>query len=359
LTLVLTTLSSKTFAWSNKEHIQLTRLAAERLIAGAATPPDMKDWLRKALPHALDGAGERDYFLYKRIGIVPRDADGLLIWATMPDMLSLTEPPDKKVQPFGVHARLLHFIDCEYFMPRDDQRTYAHDLSHKPRLADFPDDMSDWRYQRAGMLPFAVRECYQKMVDSIRSGRLDDAPGRFPRDEHATKWAGMLAHYLEDNTQPQHATIDFKSASYFANKHEAPNVHAQLEYRMCDDEDNDFASLRAEYWPLFIDALETGKDPVQTVDPWISTIEVSLVSYDALPLIGEAAMAATKQAGTPQQPVGPAGPFDTQAFFHFKGRYLDRDMTVMEMKARQSAWAVHRVERLWLAAWAQARAPAE
>ena len=205
------------------------------------------------------------------------------------------------------------------------------------------------------MLPFAVRDGYERMVKDIRTGRLLDEPGRYPREEHAVKWAGILAHYLEDNTQPQHATADYRAVSYFADKRLAPNVHPEVEYRMCDDDHEDFADLRREYLPLFRKALEDGKDPeVKDEDPWKSTIQVSIVSYGALPLIGEAAMAATAQAGTPQKPVGPAQRFDTSVFFHFKGHYLGQEMTVMQMKARQSAWAVHRVERLWLAAWREA-----
>ena len=33
--------------WSYKEHIQLTRIAAERLIADPSTPPAMKQWLQQ------------------------------------------------------------------------------------------------------------------------------------------------------------------------------------------------------------------------------------------------------------------------------------------------------------------------
>ena len=82
--------------------------------------------------------------------------------------------------------------------------------------------MKDPRYQQAGMLPFRVEECYGKLVEQIRAGRLSDKPGQFPRDEHAAKWAGYLAHYVADNTQPQHATIDYKSQTYFADKRNAP-----------------------------------------------------------------------------------------------------------------------------------------
>ncbi len=217
-----------------------------------------------------------------------------------------------------------------------------------------PRDIDDERYKRAGMLPFRVEQCYQELVKQLRAGRLTDKPGQFPRDEHAAKWAGFLAHYAADNTQPHHATIDYKSQSYFADKRNAPNVHAEMEYRMADDENDDHMELRKEFWPLFAKALDEVKDPVQTDDPWQSTLEVALASYDALPLIGQAAMAAAKQGGTPDAPAGPSEQFDTQTFFRFKGTYGGRPTTVMEMKARQTAWAVKRIERLWLQAWKEA-----
>jgi hypothetical protein len=344
-------------AWSNKEHMQLTRLAAERLIAAPTTPPAMKKWLTDALGRPWTADQEKDYFLHKRIGIIPRDADGLSYWATMPDMATFYDPPDKKVQPFGVNERMLHFLDLEYFMPDESKRKYAHDLSHKPALTDFPRDMKDPRYLRAGMLPFRVADCYTELVASIRKGRMIDAPGQYPRDEHATKWAGMLAHYAEDNTQPQHSTEDYKSATYFADKRKAPNVHTEVEYRMCDDDREDYMDLREAFWPLFVTALDKSKDPPAGKDPWQATLEVSLSSYDALPMIGEAAMAAAKQAGTPQNPTGPAGPFDTRVFYHHKGGFRGQQMTVMEMKALQQSWAVHRVEELWLQAWNEAQTP--
>ena len=33
------------FGWGTKEHVQLTRIAANRLIADPSTPPAMKKWL--------------------------------------------------------------------------------------------------------------------------------------------------------------------------------------------------------------------------------------------------------------------------------------------------------------------------
>ena len=42
----------------------------------------------------------------------------------------------EKVEPYGVHERLLHFVDVEYFNKDANRREYAHDLSAKPTLAD-------------------------------------------------------------------------------------------------------------------------------------------------------------------------------------------------------------------------------
>ena len=342
-------------AWSNKEHMQFARLAANRLIADPNTPPAMKAWLLAGLAgRQTDMAAEKQWFLTERVGLIVRATDPLPYWAAMPDMMVMADAEYKKVDAWGVHERLLHFVDIEYFVPDEAKRAYAHDLSHKPKVTDFPDDPKDARWQRAGMLPFRVRECHQKLVAAIRAGRLADEAGKYPRDEHAHKWAGYLAHYAADNTQPHHATIDYQSAAYFADKRRAPKVHPEMEYRMADDDHDDYADLRAEFWPLFERALADVKDPVATADPFRATLEVALIAYDALPLIGTAAMAAAKQGGTPEKPEGPAGAFDTRAFFRFKGNCRGEEMTVMQMKARHTAWAVKRIERLWLAAWIEA-----
>jgi hypothetical protein len=349
-------LCSPAMGWSNKEHIQLTRIAAMRLIQNEQTPAAMKQWLRQTTPGLMDIDGERAYLLYKRVGIVPRDVEGLPYWATMPDMITFTDHPNRTIAPYGVHERRLHFLDVEYFNPDEEKRSYRHDLSHKPRLADFPREISDERYRQAGMLPFRIEECYRMLVEQLLGGRLDDRPGQYPRDEHAARWAGYLAHYVQDNTQPHHATIDYRSAAYFAEGRRAPNVHAEMEYRMVDDDREDFLELRREFWELFVRALDEMTDPVETDDPWQATIEVALISYDALPLIGLAAMEAAGQGGTPEQPAEPPGRFDTGKFMRYRGSFGDREMTVMEMKARQMAWAVIRTERLWRQAWDEAHA---
>jgi hypothetical protein len=346
--------ASRVSAWSTKEHIQLTRIAIEELVAAPDTPPEMKAWLLRTASNLLDATQEKDYLLTKRIGVYPRGADGIPFWATVPDLVALSEGPglrQKKVEPFGVPERMLHYIDLEYFTPGTAAPSYVDDLSHKPKLSDFPRDMRDPRYVNGGMLPFRVEDCCKKLTEMIRAGRLDEKPGQFPRDETAVKWAGFLAHYAEDNTQPQHATIDYKSATYFASPRGAPNVHADVEYKLVDDELEDYPKLREEFWQAFEKDLAELHDPIQSDDPWLATLEVCLKSYDSLPLIGHAAAAAYKPSadGTP-------GPFDADAFFHFRGPVDGKEMSVLEMKAFQMAWAVKRVERLWRRAWDDAKA---
>ena len=340
------------FGWSNKEHAQLTRIAALRLVNAPDTPPAMKDWLREAMPGMTDMAMEKAFFLNARVGQYPNGARGLSFWAAAPDLDVATDRPGnqaKKIAPFGVPERLLHYIDVEFFHPDESKRVYSDDLSTKPTADAVPRDMSDPRWERAGMLPFRVEQCYAELVAQLKAGRLVPKPGQFPRDEHAMKWAGYLAHYLEDNTQPQHATIDFRSESYFKNKRKAPNVHADMEYRLVDDEKDDYLPVREQLWSEFAKALDETKDPVQSTDLFRATVEVALTSYDALPMIGRAAVAAS---GSDTDP----GEFDAAKFAGFKGQYLGREMTVSEMKAHQLAWAVKRVERVWLAAWKEANA---
>lgn len=345
--LILIAVARPAHAWSNKEHIQLTRLAALRLVNSPDTPEDMKHWLRAALPGMTDMAAEREYFLTARVGPYPNSARGLAFWAVAPDLDVAAARGNKPVEPFPVGEAKLHFVDLEFLNADESKRVYADDLSNKPRLEDVPRDMNDPRWLRAGMLPFRIEHCYGRLVKNLRAGRLLSKPGQYPRDEHAAKWAGFLAHYLEDNTQPQHATVDFKSATYFHNKRSAPNVHADVEYRLVDDENDDYTSVRETLWADFAKALDEVNDPIETNDLWRATLEVSFTSYDALPMIGRAAVAAY---GSDTQP----GEFDAAKFAGFKGAYLGREMTVSEMKAHQLAWAVKRVERVWLEAWKEA-----
>ena len=135
--------------------------------------------------------------------------------------------------------------------------------------------------------------------------------------------------------------------------HRAPNIHADVEWKLIDDEFNDYPALREEYWAAFEKNLKELKDPIESEDVWLATLEVSRMSYDALPLIGRAAVVGYKQGDT-----GVHGDFDADMFYHFRGKVGDKEMSVLEMKAWQTAWGVKRVERLWRKAWEDAKAKA-
>src|SRR3954469_13894865 len=78
-------------AWSTKEHILLTRLAALRLLERADVPVEMKAWLRSAAPNLPDLDGDREFLLHARIGVFPRGADGIPFWAVVPDLDALMD----------------------------------------------------------------------------------------------------------------------------------------------------------------------------------------------------------------------------------------------------------------------------
>src|SRR3954469_17893511 len=163
-------------AWSHKEHIQLTRIAAQQLMIDPDTPPAMKEWLKKGIaggPQLLEE--EKEFLLHKHVGLTPRGVDGLPFWAVMPDLIGMIDR-DKPIETFGVPEQKLHYIDVEVFVPAGAQK-YAADLSHKPALKDLPREKKDARYKEAGMLPFAVEQAYGELVLCLKANRLDDRDG--------------------------------------------------------------------------------------------------------------------------------------------------------------------------------------
>lgn len=331
----------------------LTRVAIRETLANPAAPKELKTFLTQAQPSLGTMADEREFLLHKRVGQLPRGTDGLAFWATMPDMVADSAAGKQAlVAPFGVPEGLLHFIDLELLNPDPARQTFAADLSHKPRFADIPRDMADPRYKKAGYLPFRIANVRQELVAAIRAGRLVDKLGQFPRDEHATKWAGYLAHYGADNLMPMHMTIDYQANSFFPGLAKAPKVHHDMEFRLVDDDENDYPELRQAFWTTFTQELADAELPEGSADLWADSVQIALQAYDALPMIGQAAR------GAYLQPDGKLKPFDAQAFFSYRSRYEGQDLSVMQLKARQMARAVRWIQHLWLDAWKEAHTAA-
>lgn len=348
--------SDRVDAWGNKEHIQFTRLAAMRIVNDPAAPEDLKSWLKANTELLPSMEAEREFFLTASFGkdVDPAKVSGLLWWSVVPDIKANDRGAGNNGS-FGNRELTSHFIDLEFFNAEPTKRTYRFDLSSLPPIEAMPYNVTFETYKRAGYLPFAREEAYKRLVDSIRANKLAADPAK-PDDDHAVRWAAYLAHYTQDNTQPQHATMDYQGALYFKGMRNAPNVHNEVEWRMADaDKDPQrpqlLPELRADFWPLFAKELERFKDTTVSDDPFTSTLEVSRESYLALPLIGTAAQQSLKE-----KPTDPAKPeIDTEKFFRFVGEWKGQQASVMQMKAHQTAWAVVRTERVLRQAWAEAK----
>ena len=287
----------------------LTEVAAMRLVADPSTPEGLRSFLSSALARSLTLAEERDYYMYARLASEGDRAATLEWHATAPDLVGR-----EAMSRWGVPLKSLHFVDLELFHPK--VHTYQPDLSALPALADVPHDATDSRWAKAGMVPFGVEDAVLRMTDALARGDTG----------HAIEAAGELAHYAQDNTQPHHATEDFRSLSYFGGK--GPDVHAAMESLGSE------FGLSSERRGMVFDAFVAGLDgpfPTVSTDPWIATIEVAQQSYRCLPAIGEEAVASTSD-----------GIRDIERFYAGP---------VLTLKAHQLAWAVRRTEALWISAW--------
>ena len=314
-------------AWSYKEHVLLTREAAHRILEDESAPEGLKAFLRDKCPEAVDFDLE-EFVLHERFGPNPEGITGLSFWATHPDVERSTPVPT-----FASDEGKMHYLDVEFLNPDPSKRHYLADGSGLPELADFPRDVEDERYQEAGYLPFRIEQCYGELVKAWREG---DA-------ESAEIWGGYLAHYLGDNTQPQHATIDYKSATYFDRASVPggrPNVHGWVEYGFIDDaEPSQYPRLRQE----LADAMEAELAEAQAVplgDPFVSSLETSRRFYGYLPLIGEAALATHEHGG------------DLNVFAGY--RLEDEGPTLMQAKALALSQGTLRIEGALRQAWSEA-----
>jgi len=350
-------------AWAHQGHILLTRLACLRIINDPAAPEDLKAFLKANMKYDLESC--RRLATEELVGAEARNhlvgMDGA---ATLPDRIIDTDEGKTILEPFGVPEAKLHFIDLEYFTA---DPTYADDLSHKPKFTDVPRDVKDPRFKNSGFLPLRAADVYQRLVTAL--GTADK-----PLDNTAAvKWAGYLAHYLEDSTQPHHGTADFKSLSYLVGKVKGVesktskhadgtqtaylsvdrklniNPHGDLEFQLFENTEEPHKTLRVEYWDELqrelkrLDAEPAAKEPAK-FDAFAVSLTLVLQGYDHLPVVGHAAQAAYE-----------TGKFDPAAFFKFQGKGPAGEETIIQLIARQNAAAVRAVEQGLRAAWDEAK----
>ena len=123
-------------AWSYKGHYHVAQLGVLRLMNDPTTPAAMKDWLKDAAGNMPDMAAEQDYFMHTHVGAKP-DAAGTRASHTgfISPMITPRRPAGHAIAPFGVHERMLHFINLELLLPGDTKKEYKHDLSGRPAWA--------------------------------------------------------------------------------------------------------------------------------------------------------------------------------------------------------------------------------
>lgn len=352
-------------AWAHQGHILITRLAARRIIDDPSAPRGLKNFLKTNMPWSFDDC--RRLAEEQTVGIDPaahpeQFDTGLDHWCTMPDQLRTLPEGREPIAPYGANESSMHFLDLEYFSP---VRAYKDDLSGKPTLSDIPHDVHDPRFKRAGFVPFRVEECYGKLAAAF------GATDAVAHPDDALHWAGYLAHYVQDSTQPHHATMDFKSLTYLAGHvkeipaaatqpggsllalHVGKNIdpHGDLEFQLFENADPPRGQFRQEYWKDMqddIDQLAAAAPKAEdagSFDPFRWDLQILGDSYDYLPLIGRAARAAYA-----------SGTFDPQAFFTYQGKAHGQDLTILQLIALQNAKAVLHTERAWRSAWRAAHA---
>jgi len=386
---------SRAGAWGHQGHILITRLACLGIIDDPKSPPELVAFLRANMPSSIDDC--RQLALHDTIGLDPPEKylHGLDGWCTWPDRIRGTPQGSQIVPPYGVADGVLHYVDLEVFSASP---TFRDDLSHKPRPGDIPRDISDPRWKLAGLVPFRVEECFDRLTQALAN----------PADaDEAARWAGLLAHYSEDSTQPHHTTVDYRSIYYLAGRVPgvpaaasqpanaaivAPRVassinpHGDMEFELFVN-DTTREPYRQQYWtsltrdlaaaatqPITPDSLEAAVPPARTqpapdpsrsalttpldpfadvltlpatarrIDPFAVDIDVVLDSYDYLPLIGHAAQAAYA-----------TGTFNPDAFFPFTGPIHGRTLSIVQLIALQNAKAVVELEAYYRAAWAESR----
>jgi len=135
--------------------------------------------------------------------------------------------PDLFTRPLGgkqVHATEApeHYYDLELFMPGNLPETRY----------EFLDRLSDRKLAPAkvGLLPYALAEWTQRLTVALAEHR------RWPDDKNIqTKclvYAGLLAHYAADATQPLHTTIHYDGRAGADGKSPRSGIHLKTDALM-------------------------------------------------------------------------------------------------------------------------------
>ena len=213
------------FAWGNKGHTMINRLAAENL------PADMPAFMRT-------------HEAINEITFLGPEPDR---WRSRAEPeLNAAQAPD-------------HFIDLEYAdligtLPR---QRYQYIAALYAYIAAHPDRASDLRPEKVGFQPYITSEVWERLKSSMRDYRELSAKHEDTKPVEAAIlfYAGWLGHYVADGSQPLHVTIDYngwaekENPKGYTTDH---TIHSQFETAFVDAaiNESDVQPLLAPLHPI-------------------------------------------------------------------------------------------------------------
>jgi len=174
--LVVLLLANSAWPWGNEGHMQINRVAAEKL------PPDVPAFLRNAADQLAYLGPEPDRW---------REKSELA--------LKLSQEPD-------------HFLDMELIegmtLPPDRYSYYRALAVKRQQTPGQPDNLLP---EKVGLQPYITMEVFGRLIGAFREYRhaLRDHTNPEFAERNAILYAGWLGHYVADGANPLHTTVNY------------------------------------------------------------------------------------------------------------------------------------------------------
>lgn len=321
-----------TIAWSGKGHVIITRMAVKLLLDDPNTPEQLKAILKEGIGNnsKLDKLGDYAISQDNRYAF----DSGLDSFSVRPDDLTASKSP---VPAFDTTEPIMHFLDTEVFHPDPNKQKFAPDGSNKVKPSDLPRNPKDERYKKFGMITFRTEQSYKSLVESFRQNYSND---------QVFLWVGYLSHYVSDSYQPFHSTIGYLGYECPCNdgREKKYNLHHGLEGLLFEDQTQIGQKNREKYWEYFSKAItKYNAEKTNVLDPYLVSQEALLTGYDYLPMLCHAGGVALGKEE-----------FNSNAWFNYQEKVMDKDITVLQLKAERMAQATIKLKVLILQAWNEA-----
>ncbi|HEX3126901.1 MAG TPA: hypothetical protein VH394_06200 [Thermoanaerobaculia bacterium] len=320
-------------AWSRKGHILIIRSAVKLLVEDPTTPPALRALLLEGLGDPAKMDTIEAFVLTEPYSKVDGALEpGLDLYSHRPDDLASNSP----VPVFDNTEDRMHYLNLERFNRDPERRKYAPDGSNKPSLSDLPRDWKDERYAVGGFVTFRVQQAYDTLVASLAKDLSN---------EQIFLWMGFLSHYASDAYQPYHASLNYAGLLCPANqRREKPDryiTHGEFEKTIFTDESPAVKPMITVFWNQYKETLAAGAaTQVQRLDPYVSTQEALLSSYDLQSFLCRAQEDALKEKD-----------FNRQAWFAHTEDFGGLRRSTAQLQAERMALATLAVRTMIRQAW--------